>query len=109
MRVPVGATLASRAFRLPPPVSGLSRAVCVVAGCALILAAPAFAQPERPPQVVDDAWDFEEVEIAEPTLVERARQQGADVGLFVAFAALAMVGFFRKSDRLKLVTLVAAV
>jgi polyferredoxin len=63
-----------------------------------------YAQP--PPR---DAWVFEDEQAAEPTLLELAREQALDIGLFAAFATLAMTGFFRKSDPLKVVTLVAAV
>ena len=60
----------------------------------------------------DDAagWNFEDEEAeAAPTLLENARDQALDIGLFLAFAALAMVSFLRKSVPLKYVTLVAAV
>ena len=60
----------------------------------------------------DDAagWNFEDEEAeAAPTLLENARDQALDIGLFLAFAALAMVSFLRKSVPLKYVTLVVAV
>ena len=60
----------------------------------------------------DDAagWNFEDEEAeAAPTLLENAREQALDIGLFLAFAALAMVSFLRKSVPLKYVTLVVAV
>ena len=80
--------------------------------CALLLgvAASAQAPPEEP--VAGDAagWTFEnEEEEAAPTLLDLAREQALDIGLFLAFAALAMVSFLRKSVPLKYVTLVAAV
>ncbi|MEQ1580176.1 MAG: 4Fe-4S binding protein [Steroidobacteraceae bacterium] len=56
-----------------------------------------------------DGWDFEEVEEAEPTLAQLAKEQALDIALFAAFATLAMVSFFRKSIPLKYVTLVASV
>ena len=46
---------------------------------------------------------------ASETWGEILRPQALDLTLFVAFTALALVGFFRKSERLKYVTLVAAV
>ncbi|WP_428097849.1 4Fe-4S binding protein [Candidatus Rariloculus sp.] len=57
----------------------------------------------------DDGWNFDEFEDAEPTLLELAGDQALDIGLFAAFATLAMVSFLRKSVPLKYVTLVASV
>ncbi len=65
----------------------------------------AFAQDDDG----DDFWNFEDDEIAEPTLLELASDQALDVGLFAAFATLAMISFLRKSTRLKYVTLLVAV
>jgi polyferredoxin len=56
-----------------------------------------------------DYWNFEDEDLADPTLLELAGDQALDIGVFVAFATLAMVSFFRKSTRLKYVTLAAAV
>ncbi len=55
----------------------------------------------------DDPWGFEED--VEETWPDLLRTQAVDMGLLVAFLALALVSFFRKSVRLKYVTLVAAV
>jgi polyferredoxin len=65
-------------------------------------AAPAPASTDNPWQFADDAAPVE-------TWRDIIRSQAADILLFVAFAALALVSFFRKSVRLKLVTLVASV
>jgi hypothetical protein len=54
-------------------------------------------------------WAFDDFDEAEPTLLEIAATQAWDIGLFVAFATLAMVSFLRKSIPLKYVTLVASV
>lgn len=69
-----------------------------------LLTASAWAQP-------GDAggWSFDELDEVDPTLLELAADQAWDIGLFAAFAALAMVSFFRKSVALKHVTLVVAV
>jgi len=89
--------------------------VCVAATLvASSLPSPAYAQNEPPPAVGADAdaadpWGFEEEEEAEPTWLESFRAQGVEVGLFVAYATLVMVGFLRKSERLKVATLVASV
>ena len=52
-------------------------------------------------------WEFEEVEVVE-TWQQLLSSQALDIGLFVAFAALALTSFFRKSVKLKYVTLIAA-
>ena len=72
--------------------------------CALLVSVSG-AQP------ADDAqrFLFDDAEEAAPTLLELAKGQALDIALFAAFAALVMVGFFRKSVRLRLVTLVASV
>jgi len=57
----------------------------------------------------EDLWGFDELEEAEPTLLELAADQAFDIGLFAAFATLAIVSFLRKSVPLKYATLVAAV
>jgi NosR/NirI family transcriptional regulator, nitrous oxide reductase regulator len=72
-------------------------------------ASAAAAVPgEAPP--ADDPWGFgDEEEEAEPSLLELAQAQWIDIALFAGFATLALVSFFRKSEKLKVVTLVAAV
>ena len=57
----------------------------------------------------DGGWNFEELDEADPTLLGLAADQAWDIGLFAAFAALAMVSFFRKSVPLKYLTLGIAV
>lgn len=75
-----------------------------------IAPAPIHAQPDAP---VDDAqvdpWGFEEEEEAVPTLGETIRAQWVDLASFGAFVTLAMVSFFRKSEALKVATLIASV
>ncbi len=63
----------------------------------------ADSQPE------DDPWGFEDEEAEVETWRSLLRDQALDLVLFVAFATLALVSFFRKSVGLKYVTLVAAV
>jgi NosR/NirI family transcriptional regulator, nitrous oxide reductase regulator len=67
------------------------------------LLAYAQAQPS------DNPWGFEEEEKPLETWQQLVRDQALDLGLFIAFAALALTSFFRKSVPLKYVTLVAAV
>jgi polyferredoxin len=53
-------------------------------------------------------WDFP-VEEAEPTWAQDIAAQAPELALFAGFATLAMVGFFRKSEVLKWITLGVAV
>ena len=57
----------------------------------------------------DGGWNFEDEEEPVETWQHLVRSQAVDIGLFAAFAALALTSFFRKSVKLKYVTLVAAV
>lgn len=59
--------------------------------------------------VEDDLWGFDDLEDVDPTLLELASDQAVDIGMFAAFAILAMISFFLKSKPLKYVTLVASV
>ena len=59
-------------------------------------------------QPAADLWEFEDEEETE-TWTALLQDQALDLSLFVAFATLALVSFFRKSAALKYVTLVAAV
>ena len=83
-------------------------AVCGIALSAALFTAPVSAQSEVP-ESQSDPWNFADEDEAAPTLVEHARQQALDIGLFVGFAALALTAFFRKSDRLTVATLIASV
>jgi|TARA_B100001971_G_C18227942_1_gene561871 polyferredoxin len=74
--------------------------------------APLAAQPDatatdaQPPE---DLWQFDGDEEDADTWRALLRDQAPDLALFVAFAGLTLVSFFRKSIPLKYVTLVAAV
>jgi hypothetical protein len=73
--------------------------------CALLCtAAPLTAQQPAP-----GGWDFAEEEEVAPTWADDIRAQAVDIAAVAAFTVLAFTGFFRKSRRLHLVTLVAAV
>ena len=61
----------------------------------------------QPPD--DGGWNFDDLDDGDPTLLDLAADQAWDIGLFAAFATLAMVSFLRKSVPLKYVTLVVAV
>lgn len=91
-------------------------ALARVVTCGLVLwtvsvAEPAWAQPpaQEAPDRGDAGWEFADEDAAEPTLIELAGRQSVDIGLFAGFAALALTGFFRKSERLYVATLVASV
>ncbi len=74
--------------------------------------APLVAQPDATDTVAqpaEDQWQFDDDEEDADTWRALLGDQAPDLALFVAFAALTLVSFFRKSIRLKYVTLVAAV
>jgi polyferredoxin len=60
-------------------------------------------------QPAGGGWNFDDEEEREPTWRELVSSQAVDLVVFPAFAALALVSFFRKSVRLKYVTLAASV
>jgi polyferredoxin len=59
------------------------------------------------PPATEDGWNFEDE--AAPSWTEDLRAQAFDLTLLAGFAALAMVGFFKKSEPLKWITMGAAV
>lgn len=71
----------------------------------VLVAGVGRAQPEAD----DGGWNFDDLEEEAPSFWQIAGDQSTDIGLFVAFAVLAMVSFFKKSVPLKYFTLVAAV
>ena len=91
----------------------------VVAGGVIVLAGiPVQAQASQPaaagasqasPAPGADPFNFSEDEDETPGWREVVGGAAVDLGLFAAFATLALVGFFRKSEKLKIVTLVASV
>lgn len=100
------------------------RGAPALAALALFLsAAPALRADAQPPggpsgtdgapqaveQPSSDAWDFPDEAEDAPSATEDLRAQAADLAMFAAFAGLALVSFFRKSERLKYVTLAASV
>jgi NosR/NirI family transcriptional regulator, nitrous oxide reductase regulator len=73
----------------------------VALGTAGLLANLARAQSPADP----DLWNFDDLADVSPTLLDHVRDQGLEIGLFAAFATLAMISFLRKSVALKYVTL----
>ena len=55
------------------------------------------------------SWDFPADDEAAPSWAQDVKDQAADLALFAAFATLALVSFFRKSERLKYVALAVSV
>jgi hypothetical protein len=87
------------------PGSGAARYLPLAAGLLLACAAGAL----RAQEAAAGGWNFEDVADVEPSLLDLVRAQALDIALFAAFAALALVSFFRKSVPLKYLTLVLAV
>ena len=56
-----------------------------------------------------DSWNFADEDEAVPTWADDIKAQAPELAMFTAFATLAMVGFFRKSERLKWITMGASV
>jgi 4Fe-4S binding domain len=79
--------------------------LCIVTVAGLATAGSARTQTADS----EDLWGFDDLEDVDPSLLHLAATQAADIALFVAFATLAMISFWRKSVPLKYVTLVASV
>lgn len=76
------------------------RRAVVAVSFALLLASTAVAQ---------DTWEFPDEDEAAASWTEDIKAQSVDLLLFGGFAALALVGFFRKSEPLKWITMGVAV
>ena len=81
--------------------------MCLFAAASAALHASAFAQAPADRQA--GPFDFPDEDQDVPTWTDDLRAQAVDIALVGAFTALAFVSFFRKSERLKIITLVAAV
>jgi polyferredoxin len=83
----------------------------IAAAILFVLAAepPLNAFPQDPPPPADDGWNFADGDDAAPAWGEDLRSQGLDLMLLAAFSTLTLVGFFRKSEALKWITMGAAV
>ncbi|MEQ1572813.1 MAG: 4Fe-4S binding protein [Vicinamibacterales bacterium] len=87
-----------------------SRVLTGLALVVLVLAAAESRAQEQPPATGAAAeWDFGDEREDVPAWTSSLAAQAPEIAALTAFAALALVGFFRKSERLKLVTLLAAV
>lgn len=56
-----------------------------------------------------NTWNFDDDEEAAPTWADDIKAQAPELAMFTAFATLAMVGFFRRSEPLKWITMGASV
>ncbi len=82
----------------------------VVAAAILLTLAPVRVHAQPPPSPKPtDSWQFAEDETDVTGWRQVVGAQAVDLVLFPAFATLALVSFFRKSVRLKYITLAAAV
>jgi len=78
--------------------------------CLAVIAVPTRAVAQAPAQPSEErSWNFEEEEEQAPTWVDDIGAQTFDIVAVAAFSVLAFVSFFRKSVRLKYVSLIAAV
>lgn len=88
------------------------RRLVVVLGCILVVGASVSAglwktSPAYAAQA--GGLDFPDEEQDQPSWADDIRAQATDIALVIAFSTLAFISFFRKSRRLKYVTLVASV
>ena len=93
-------------------VAGVSTTVYVARAYAQQAPAPqepSEQEPAQQPAAEGRSWNFEEEEEDAPTWADDIRAQTLDIAMVAGFSVLAFVSFFRKSVRLKYVTLVAAV
>ena len=75
--------------------------VCVL--LAFAFAAPVSAQEPA------DSWEFADEDEAPRTWAQDLKEQSTDLAMFAGFATLTMVGFLRRSEPLKWITMGAAV
>jgi polyferredoxin len=80
-------------------------------GFSILLAAAATTTVlvAQPPPAGQGEFDFPEEEEDAPTWADDIRAQALDIALVAGFSVLAFVSFFKKSVRLKYITLVASV
>ena len=77
-------------------------AVLLTAMTVIVISQPVHVYPQ-------ESWHFADEDEAAPTWTDDLREQAPELALFVGFATLAMVGFFRKSELLKWITMGASV
>jgi polyferredoxin len=75
----------------------------------LTLIAALAVSHRRANAYAQDTWKFADEDEAVPTWADDIKAQAPELTMFTAFATLALVGFFRKSERLKWITMGASV
>jgi NosR/NirI family transcriptional regulator, nitrous oxide reductase regulator len=96
-----------------------AKRILIALGCLVAMSATIAGSQQQDPaytvaarfaqQAPTGTFDFPEEDEDQPTWRDDIRAQAVDIGLVVAFSALAFTSFFRKSRALKYVTLVASV
>ena len=76
---------------------------------AVNLRAGASPGQQEDPQKTQDQWKFADEDEVVPSWTDDLKDQALGLTMFAGFATLALVGFFRKSERLKWVTMGVAV
>src|SRR5262249_51955275 len=64
---------------------------------------------QEDPQRTQDQWKFADEDAVVPSWTDDLKDQALSLAMFGGFATLALVSFFRKSERLKWITMVIAV
>jgi polyferredoxin len=75
----------------------------------LTLIAALAVSHRRANAYAQDTWKFADEDESVPTWADDIKAQAPELAMFTAFATLALVGFFRKSERLKWITMGASV
>src|SRR5262245_59883985 len=77
--------------------------------CTLAIQPRAYAFPQEDAPKADDPWNFADEEEEVQTWSQDLKNQAMDLAALVGFFTLTLVGFFKKSERLKWITMGAAV
>jgi polyferredoxin len=75
----------------------------------VFLGSAGFAATRQDAPKANEGWNFGDDEETAPAWTQDIKDQAPDLLLFGAFATLTMVGFFRKSEPLKWITMAVAV
>src|SRR5262245_44683084 len=77
--------------------------------CTLVVQPQVHAVPQETTPKAEDPWNFADEEEEVQTWSQDLKNQAMDLAALVAFFTLTLVGFFKKSERLKWITMGAAV
>jgi polyferredoxin len=81
----------------------------VLAAILLTVIAALAVSNRRVNAYAQDTWQFADEDEVVPTWADDIKAQAPELAMFTAFATLALVSFFRKSERLKWITMGASV